>query len=304
LLGGSQGLHAAPMQISRARIFIDGKVFETRIEPPANSVPRFVLDSVLWQAAKKAGVTALEETPAEEIRGDGPFSIVAQRRPFVARAVINASGRWSNLAAGLNQPKLEASIGLKQHFLESSPPQSVDLYFFAGGYCGVQPVGGNEVNASAMVSAGVAKSLAAVFQLEPNLRKRTESWKPATEPVTTFPLIFKHPNPVQRERNIVNAGDAAGFIDPFVGDGISMALHSGRMASDCLAGFLRGDHSLREAASEYRTLYEERLLPAFRNAARLRKLIASPSLRGLAMELFRVPAISRFALRKTRARTA
>ena len=31
-------------------------------------------------------------------------------------------------------------LGLKGHFAESSAPASVDLYFFDGGYCGVQPV--------------------------------------------------------------------------------------------------------------------------------------------------------------------
>ena len=97
-------------------------------------------------------------------------------------------------------------------------------------------------------------------------------------------------------------GDAAGFIDPFVGDGISMALHSGRMAAESLHSFLAGECSLQNAAAAYSTDYEQSLLPAFENAARLRKLINKPVLRTLAMELFRVPAISRMALRSTRVR--
>ena len=303
LLGDSSALPQRSTQISRARIFIDGKVVETAVEPAASSIPRFVMDSALWQAAKDAGVTTLEDTPAEEISGDGPFRITTHEGSFVAQAVINASGRWSNLSAQLSRPKLEASVGLKQHFMESTPAPSVDLYFFSGGYCGVQPIGENEINASAMVLPSVAKSLEAVFELESNLRIRARAWKPTTELVTTFPLVFKEPQPFQRERNILNAGDAAAFIDPFVGDGISMALHSGRIAAVCVNRFLCDNITLGEAALEYRAAYQERLLPAFRNAARLRKLIASPSLRGLALELFRVPAISRLALRSTRART-
>ncbi len=306
--GDSARLMQQPLRIKHARIFIDCKVVETAVDPPASSIARFVMDAALWQAAKEAGVTALEASAVEEISGDGPFRIVTRDSSYIARSVINASGRWSNVSSDggtqLSRPKLEASVGLKQHFWEVDPAQSVNLYFFPGGYCGVQPIGENEINASAMVLPDRAKSLKAVFELEPNLRARTQSWQPTTDLVTTFPLIFKDPRPVQGKRNILNVGDAAAFIDPFVGDGISMALHGGRIAADCLGGFLSDERTLDEAVAQYRSVYEERLRPAFRNAARLRKLIASPSLRGLAMELFRVPAISRLALRSTRARTA
>ena len=301
LLGESNILDGAPL-IERARIFVDGKVRETTIAPAAKSIPRFVLDAALWESAKSRGVTSVENSVVQEISGDGPFRIVVDGNEYFAKAVINASGRWSNLAEHMRLPKLDASVGLKAHYREARPSESVDLYFFPGGYCGVQPIGADEVNVSAMVLPSVAKDLETVFEQEASLKERSRDWSATTEPVSTYPLVHGKPQPLQAKRNILNVGDAAGFIDPFVGDGISMALHSGRMAAECVHGFLAEDRSLKESALAYNAGYEESLLPAFQSAERLRKLINKPVLRNLAMELFRVPAISKLALRSTRAR--
>jgi len=249
-------------------------------------------------------VTAQDCVTVHEIVRDGNFRIESSAGDFTARAVINAAGRWSNLAPELKAAHLKASVGLKRHYSENNPSPSVDLYFFSGGYCGVQPVGENEVNVSAMVLPSVAKSLEEVFPHSPQLLERSRGWIAMTDSVSTYPLVHRKPAPLDSERNILNVGDAAGFIDPFVGDGISMALHTGEMAAESLHGFLSGDCSLREATSHYEARYTRSLLPAFRNAARLRRLICSPIARGLALQLFRLPLVPELALKSTRARIA
>ncbi len=71
-------------------------------------------------------------------------------------------------------------------------------------------------------------------------------------------------------------GDAAGFVDPFVGDGISLALRSGALAAKCLAPFFAGESSLPEAATQYRELYAESLLPVFRASSKIRQMLKLP----------------------------
>ena len=303
LMAHSAEWNTDPLEISHARIFVDGKLRETAIAPPANSIPRFVMDAALWRAAGDARVTAMANHAVKGTLGRGPFQISTELGLFSARAVINAAGRWSVMNAG-SHPSENSAIGLKRHFYESAPSSSVDLYFFDGGYCGVQPIAADEINVSAMVSRKVAKTLEDVLSLEPHLAERSKNWRAVTEVVSTYPLILREPRPVTPKQNILNAGDAAGFIDPFVGDGISMALHSGRMAAACLDGFLRGRSSLAAAVSDYSQQYANQLLPAFRNARRLRRVISSPSMRNIAMGLFGIPAISQLALRSTRARVA
>ena len=99
------------------------------------------------------------------------------------------------------------------------------------------------------------------------------------------------------------AGDSAGFIDPFVGDGISLALHSGVLAAKALAPFLGGSKSLQEIHHEYRTAYRRQLAPALRNAARLRHLLSAPAwLRSGLMEFAASRFFGELMVRSTRVR--
>lgn len=138
---GDASLLRDAMQIGHARLFIDERVLTTEIKPSAASISRFDLDAALWEAATAAGVQTFERVKVREIRGGGPFVVLTAEGDFTARAVINASGRWSNLRRAPSQNGSAARwIGLKAHFAEASPSSSVDLYFFSGGYCGVQPL--------------------------------------------------------------------------------------------------------------------------------------------------------------------
>ncbi len=102
------------------------------------------------------------------------------------------------------------------------------------------------VNACAMVRADRASTLTEVFSCHPALQERSRRWKPLSDSVSTSPLVFRQPQP---ERDgILMAGDAAAFVDPFVGDGISLALRSGSLAGECLLPFFAGKLSLAEAA--------------------------------------------------------
>jgi flavin-dependent dehydrogenase len=294
------GRFQACPQVSSSRIFVDGKTLTLPVSPAAQSIPRFDLDAALFQAAQRAGATAREEVTVNEVRRKGGFDVMTTEGALAGRAVINASGRWSKLtqfdAAGRDK-----WVGLKAHFSETAAAQSVDLYFFPGGYCGVTPVSASSVNACAMVRADVARTLEDVFAREPRLRQRSSAWQPLFSPVTTSPLYFRQPE--TETDGMLLAGDAAGFIDPFAGDGISLALHSGKLAAEAIVPFLRGECSLPEACRQYQAAYRRRFAPAFRNAARLRSALAAPRwVRRAVFMAAGMPGVGRMLVRGTRAR--
>jgi hypothetical protein len=244
----------------------------------------------------------------KSISGNGPFQIFANNQTFEAQAVINASGRWSNFTS----PQVRAGntkekwIGIKSHFYEAAATPSTDLYFFEGGYCGVQPVisstngSSTRINACAMVRADVAIALADVLELNPALRERSRTWTPAMEAVITSPLIFHKPEPVQN--TTLQVGDAAAFVDPFVGDGISLALRSGALAAECLQPFFRGQVSLRQAAAIYSNAYTERLGRVFKVSSLLRGWLRwpRPIRRPIVSLISRADFLSRQIVRMTR----
>ncbi len=288
--------------VPQARMFVDGQVLHSAITPPAASIARIDLDAALWSSAEKSGVEAKQQVTVEAIGGTGPFRIETSLGQFEARAVINASGRWSNLTAGMGerQKSRDKWLGVKGHFSEARPNPSVDLYFFGGGYCGVQPLSGNSINACAMVRAEVGSTLAEVFEEHPALYQRSRSWKPISEPVFTSPLIFRTPLPTRD--GIFMAGDAAAFVDPFVGDGISLALRSGSLAGTCLIPFFRREVSIEEAVSQYSRIYRHRFSPVFKTSSQIRKLLELPrSVRKpLVFMLQKAPAVTRYLVSKTR----
>jgi flavin-dependent dehydrogenase len=315
LLGGllhrtAPDLLCGALRIPEARLFFDGHVISTEVVPSATSIARLDLDAALWQAAEDAGVTACSQTTVANVVGNGLFCMSTSAGEFHSRAVINATGRWSNLRAKPSLPEGNAGdrwLGVKGHFGEFSPHASVDLYFFEGGYCGVQPValagveaGQDRINACAMVRSDTARSLPEVFAQHPQLQERARNWKPLTDPVSTSPLIFREPEPVKD--GILMAGDAAGFVDPFVGDGISLALRSGASAAECLLPFLQAQTSLAESTLRYSKTYRERLLPVFRSSSMIRRLLRLPRpiRRSVGHLLESSPAVSRFLVRITR----
>lgn len=293
-------LNSVP-RITAARLFIDEQVLSTVVDPAAASVSRHELDHALWQAAVRAGVDARQQCTVKEISGDGSFAVSTSEERFEARCVIHAAGRWSNLRHA-SQPNLGGVkwLGVKAHFAEAEPAPSVDLYFFEHGYCGVQPGQNCGVNVCAMVRSDVATSLPEVFRRSLPLEKRSRGWQPLTEVVSTSPLLFRKPEPIRG--NVLNVGDAAAFIDPFVGDGISLALRSGTLAADCLACFLDGEDTLETAAENYRRQYNEQLLGVFRTSSKIRRLLALPyPARAALLMLFgNIPALTRYFVRRTR----
>ncbi|HZQ19380.1 MAG TPA: NAD(P)/FAD-dependent oxidoreductase [Terriglobales bacterium] len=268
--------------ISQGRIFVDGVTLRTKINPAAISIARFELDSALWNAAIRAGAVTHAGMTVRAIESDGLFRIVCIEHTFEAKAVVNAAGRWSNLASAATRARVnrEKWLGIKAHFAEPAVSNSVDLYFFDGGYCGVQPVraaensSGIRINACAMVQAHVASTMPEVLGQHPGLRERSREWKSLTEVVTTSPLIFHEPEPVQG--SMLQAGDAAMFVDPFIGDGISLALRSGVLAAECLVPFFRRELSLDQVRARYSDEYHARFAHVLNTSSRLRGMLRWP----------------------------
>jgi menaquinone-9 beta-reductase len=99
----------------------------------------------------------------------------------------------------------------------------------------------------------------------------------------------------------VFVGDAAAFIDPFVGDGISIALRSGRAAAECLQQYISGDATLTSCVARYEREYSQQFAPLLVAAGKVRSLLSLPvAARALAFELLRLPGVMPLVIRKTR----
>jgi flavin-dependent dehydrogenase len=155
------------------------------------------------------------------------------------------------------QPDL---IGFKQHWT-LSPSQAggiegrVQLHMFPGGYAGFEPVGRDRANLCLVVRGGAFKALgqawpallAMILEASPNLAARLEGAIASTpRPLAIGVIPYGH---VRREgEGPWRLGDQAAVIPSFAGEGMSIALHSARVAAEVeLAGGTGGDFQRRLA---------------------------------------------------------
>ena len=278
LLGDAKrNLLERSLPIAETRLLADDRVLRIPVRPAAASISRHDLDLALWQAAVDAGVSALAKATVHKIERSQLFRVATAVGEYSARALINASGRWSNLTDKANQTSGSRWLGIKAH-CHGEMEAGTELYFFNGGYCGVQPVLASDsatmLNVCGLVRPGVAGSLRDLLRCHPVLESRSCRWEAAFPALSTFPIFFREPLPVCG--SMLNTGDAAGFVDPFVGDGISLALRGGHLAARCLSAFLRADCELQASLRTYAHTYRRSLRPVYRASSILRKLLSVP----------------------------
>jgi menaquinone-9 beta-reductase len=254
----------------------------------ALSLTRRELDAALWQRARQIGIEAIDRTRVQRIEcsNGGRFHVATAERSYVAKSVVNATGRWSELRSDLKHRT--NFIGIKAHCETGRAVDPVcDLYFFRGGYVGIQPISRTLVNVSAVVDASQFRDIESVF-VAAGLSEVASDWQPLF-PSITCPLV-KHETPEPLRDGVLQCGDAAAFLDPFAGDGMSLALHSGVLAGECIA-------SSESYASRYQAFSR-----TFRTASFLRKFVFAPHwLQSTGLQMMRIPWIAQLAIANTRA---
>jgi menaquinone-9 beta-reductase len=225
------------------------------------------------------------------------------------RVVLVACGRWWSLE-GFPSPvqgrhATRSWLGAKAHFTGVPPRDAVEMYFFPGGYCGLAPIEDGLFNVCCLVDSSLAPRLGARtladFALwltkvarHPALDARLRPATQVSETLATAPVqpVRRHPD----HDGALLAGDAAGFLDPFTGDGIAQAIEAGRLAAEVAAWMCTEGVSLALAADAYRRRLGHAVRRSYKVAGLLRLLAGVPAgLQDLAASL-----LSGFAARLVR----
>ena len=230
--------------IGGVRLAARRMVAETPLSFPARSLSRYRLDEALLDRAKAAGVRIL--------RGRRTDKLTRLNGGWVAHTDVEVyQGEHAFLATGKHDLRLwqrpsgrqSDLVGFKMHWRLSRREAerlsgSVELVVFPGGYAGLQMVEDGAANLCLLVRRAQFKKLGAQWSnllahilensehLQQRLSDAREIWE---RPLAISPIPYGYLR--IRGEGPWRLGDQAGVIPSFAGSGMSIALHSARLAA-------------------------------------------------------------------------
>jgi flavin-dependent dehydrogenase len=239
---------------------------------PAVGFDRSRLDPALEEMARAAGATIRRgaEVRAVQHPGDGPATLELADGSVTAAAVVGADGAHSIVARArrLDRPvRLPRRVGLTWHAAdprstarERTPPDA-RMVVIDDGYVGLAPVPGERLNIGivlgpswqeAVARDGAAATARRALRMVPRVDDDPVDWADAEacdRIAGAWPLGTRVARRAGRGWFLV--GDAAGFLDPFTGEGLHRALVSTELAAPAIHAAVTGRTSAEAAASAY-----------------------------------------------------
>jgi geranylgeranyl reductase family protein len=272
---------------------------------PGFALKRESLDAALLQHAREAGVEVREGTRATALlRGDdGVGGVVAENgagpERLPSRVLVGADGRRSRVARALGlltEDTRMRRFSVRGHWEGVQGLTELgEMHVGGGGYCGIAPLSPSTANVAFVLDR--LEMRIAAGDLEGFYRRALQRWPRVAERLHGAILLAppRAVGPLALVARRVFApgallvGDAAGFYDPFTGEGVTLALRSAELAAEAADAALRaGDMSLLDR-------YEARRRAAtcgkFRFNRALQLIVGRPWLANLAARrLSRRPA--------------
>ena len=237
-------------RISRIRLAHGRAMTEAELPFLARGLSRRVLDEALLQKAQSRGARIHRGVSVREIaaNGDGISLDMGSSAPILAETLFLASGKHDVRGAKrMPAGTMNDLIGFKGHYRLAQAQQvalegCVEVMLFSGGYAGLQLVEDGIANLCLVVARrsfdAVGKNWDALLDRIaaecPHLGMRLGGAQPLFErPLSIFqiPYGYLHAPDAGEPPGLFRLGDQAAVIPSFTGDGMSIALHSGRLAA-------------------------------------------------------------------------
>jgi menaquinone-9 beta-reductase len=290
------------------RIRVAGRRGEAAVALPfqAASLSRRVLDAALLARAEAVGVI-LHRGRRVLALDDGFTARLDDGGTLAASQVALATGKHDLRGHKRPPGRQNDLVGFKRHFRLSADQAGalaghVELMLFADGYAGLEPIEHGLANLCLVVRKSRLAALGGawgplfdhVTAAVPLLGRRlagAEAQGARVLAISTIPYGFVATAPARP--GLWRLGDQAAVIPSFSGDGMSIALHSARLAADhLLAGRRSGEFQARLAAD---------VGAQVRRATLLSHALVQPRVQGALLLAARVlPGLLRFAARTTR----
>jgi flavin-dependent dehydrogenase len=272
-------------------------------------VSRYFFDHFLAERARQAGVVIHEGIEVTDITFDEEkFVLQTGAGEVESHVVIAAHGKRSKLDNTLQRDfarRRSPYVGVKYHIKSHHPNDLISLHNFPGGYCGVVNVEANITNLCYLVRRERVQEHKNIPTLEDRVLSSNPLLKPyidlidrTGDPVVINEISFATKTPV--ERHILMAGDAAGMITPLCGNGMAMAIHSGKLISEIVVEFCAGRIGRHEMEARYRGAWSAQFRHRLQFGRAVQKLFGSPAVSTFSVQLLsKVQSLAKLIVKNT-----
>ncbi|MBX2961310.1 MAG: FAD-dependent monooxygenase [Cyclobacteriaceae bacterium] len=236
-----------PPAINRLQLSsVSGKSTELLLDLGGFGISRYAFDNFLYQLAMRDGAQVLLEEEVKEVmyaKSEDIFSVKTNRNLFTSSLVIGAHGKRSRIDSSLKRKFMQKHspyVGIKYHIRTNHPDDLIALHNFNGGYCGISNVEDGKTTLCYLVHRDQVKRFKGIHEVEETVLFQNPLLKSIfhssdflfDKPETINEISFEEKELVLN--HILMAGDAAGMIAPLCGNGMAMAIQSGKLVSDLI----------------------------------------------------------------------
>jgi flavin-dependent dehydrogenase len=284
----------------------NGKSFITKLSLGGFGISRYLLDNSLAAIAKQNGVHLIEETKVDAINFEDCFEIgfisnLSVQKNIKTKICLAAYGKRSNMDIKWNRnflqsidKRLDNYVGIKYHIKTQWKENVIGLHNFENGYCGISKIEDDKYCLCYMTKAeNLKKCDNNIQQLQQDILCKNVHLKKIfseSEICLEFPVTISQINfntKTQVENHVLMIGDAAGMITPLCGNGMSIALHTAKIASQYADDFLNGKLSRPEMETLYQKKWGLEFSKRLQTGRTLQKFFGSSRLSNLFVQTFK-----------------
>ncbi len=251
---------------------LSGKMAELPLDMGGFGISRYTFDHFLYEKCKSVGVRFQEHTQALDVKVKKMplnFSVFLDSgEVWDASMVLGAFGKRSRIDKAMNRPFIEdrtAYIGVKYHVRLDHDLDTVALHNFEGGYFGINTVENGIFNICYLGERNALRRYGDVPTMEREVLFKNPWIKEIFEkseflfdkPKVINEISFSSKNPV--ENHVLMLGDAAGMITPLCGNGMAIAIQTGRMAAASILKYANHLDIEEAYARAWKATFQQRL---------------------------------------------
>lgn len=293
----------------------NGNVIEHRLSLGGFGISRYTIDHLLAQIARNEGVVVEDGVKVTDAQFNGyNFNLESGGRAINAQVAAGSYGKRSNLDVKWSRPfvqhkpnKLNNYIGVKYHIRTEHPPDMIALHNFNNGYCGISQVEDNKYCLCYLTTAeNLRQSDNSITQMEKTILSKnpflekifSESDFILEERVTISQISFEKKSLI--EDHILMVGDAAGMITPLCGNGMSMALHAGKLAFEEIDAFLQNGSNRSDMEKNYEEAWKKHFAGRLRMGRFIQRFFGHSLLSNLLISSIKpFPRVTGWLIRQT-----